>query len=76
MPFKQYMILAYKALPYHGFVDWNNTLHPYEFTVKVKSWWGWREKTVKMNVSIVFGTDVERLFRTKTGQWLTKLPWK
>lgn len=72
MPFKQYKILSYRSLPYHGFYDYGNTIHPYEFTVIVKSWWGLKEKTVKKKVGVVLGTNVERIFRIHKDKWISK----
>lgn len=71
-PFKQYRITDYRQLPYHGFFDYGNTLHPYSFTVIVKSWWGLRQRVVEKRVNVILGTDVEAIFQAKRDKWLKK----
>lgn len=75
MPFKEYMILSFIKKPYRGFYT-ENMAFPYEFSVKVKTWWGLKEKNKIYKVNVSNRLDLSRWMGFYKDRWLKKLPWR
>lgn len=69
-PFKRQMILEYGPAPSIGIYGQSVTTYPWTLKVRVQTWWGLRDRIVKIEVQVPFESDPWKFYSERLNKWI------